>query len=672
MSEVYPDEHYGWRSHCGFRQTMTSVQSNPTSDPTHKALIDADATRVYDYIHDAVVALRSDGQIVFASRSCKAVLGYEPDELIGISAFDLVHPDDVPAGLERFTAAVAKPGKTQQLVYRLRHKRGHWIDCQSTGICTHDLADEPLTVITSRDVTEARALLFQQRLLSTTVESAANGVVITDTEGHIIWANAAFTKLTGYSLDEVIGRSPRMLKSGRHDDAFYADLWQTIKAGKTWRGELVNRRKDGSYYTEDMTITPVSTNDETITHYIAIKQDITAHRAAEDGVRRSREQLDSILNSVDVGVALIDRDMRVLNMNRKMRQWYPDRGAGNATHCYARLNIDRPDPCAQCPTLSTFADGGRHERITQRVTAQGMRHLRIISCPVHDENDQVVAATEIIEDITERVEAEKFRAQRKALAASIKSMEQVLGVVSHELRTPIAAVRATAEMLLDESVGLDAETEQQFLNSIHSEVLRMARMVDDLLETARLNSGRAQWQWGKVRLDDVCRQAFDLVRHAVDPERVKFDWQVEPADLMINGDADALVRLTANLATNAAKNTSDGSIDITACRHDANAVVLTVADTGCGIPEHVAEHLGQPFALNAGLIGAQHVKGAGLGLSICKGIVAAHGGSIRVTTRRHEGTRIEAFLRTDLPAPNQVNDKAVAVNVADDQFRKTA
>lgn len=118
---------------------------------------------------------------------------------------------------------------------------------------------------------------YRQRLslLQTGLHAAANAIVITDIQGRIQWANPAFTKLTGYELSEVIDQNLCILKSGRQEAALYRRLWETITAGKVWQGELVNRRKDGSLYTEEMTITPVTDEQAEIVNFIAVKQDIT-------------------------------------------------------------------------------------------------------------------------------------------------------------------------------------------------------------------------------------------------------------------------------------------------------------------------------------------------------------------------------------------------------------
>src|SRR5439155_25384154 len=116
---------------------------------------------------------------------------------------------------------------------------------------------------------------IERAVLAATIEQALEAIAITDATGQIRHVNSAFSRLTGYSREEVVGRNPRMLKSGRQDAAYYKDLWATITAGKIWHGELINQRKDGSCYTEQMSITPVRDAGGAITAYVAIKQDVS-------------------------------------------------------------------------------------------------------------------------------------------------------------------------------------------------------------------------------------------------------------------------------------------------------------------------------------------------------------------------------------------------------------
>ena len=144
------------------------------------------------------------------------------------------------------------------------------------------------------------------RLQSAALNAAANAIVITDRAGLIEWVNPAFSDLTGYTAAEAVGKNPRdLVKSDQHDQAFYKNLWDTILSGQVWRGEIINRRKDGSLYTEEQTITPVRDPQGEISHFIAVKQDITERKRAEEEFRQ-RAQLSAL--GAAVGLALTDTD----------------------------------------------------------------------------------------------------------------------------------------------------------------------------------------------------------------------------------------------------------------------------------------------------------------------------------------------------------------------------
>ena len=138
------------------------------------------------------------------------------------------------------------------------------------------------------------------------LEATANAVVITDRAATVLWANSAFERLTGYSRAEIVGRSTRILKSGRNPQTLYEEMWQTILGGRIWRGELVNRRKDGSLYQEEMTITPVQDGTGEITHFIAIKLDISERRQSEAALRSLTERLSLATAVAKIGVWELD------------------------------------------------------------------------------------------------------------------------------------------------------------------------------------------------------------------------------------------------------------------------------------------------------------------------------------------------------------------------------
>lgn len=145
-----------------------------------------------------------------------------------------------------------------------------------------------------RDITERKRADLELRKLSQAVGQSANVILITDIEGNIEYVNPKFVELSGYSPSEVIGKNPRILNSGRHGADFYQNLWQTIKAGRVWKGEIQNRRKDGALYWEDSTITPVFDSENKLVNFIAIKEDITARKELAEAERDQRKLAEAL------------------------------------------------------------------------------------------------------------------------------------------------------------------------------------------------------------------------------------------------------------------------------------------------------------------------------------------------------------------------------------------
>jgi PAS domain S-box-containing protein len=206
------------------------------------------------------------------------------------SAFlKLFHPDDQAAVSEAMRKHLEE-GAPYELEFRLRHKDGSYRSLFSRGKAVRDAAGRPIRMVGAvMDVTNRKQTLEQMELQSTVLTAAANAIVITDRNGEIEWVNPAFTRLSGYGADEVIGGNPRLWKSGEHPPAFYANLWATILTGNVWHGELVNKRKDGRLYNEDTTITPVRGGDGQIAHFVAIKQDVTERQTLENQLRQAQK-----------------------------------------------------------------------------------------------------------------------------------------------------------------------------------------------------------------------------------------------------------------------------------------------------------------------------------------------------------------------------------------------
>ena len=155
-----------------------------------------------------------------------------------------------------------------------------------------------LNVISEREaeIAQRKQVESQLRIQTKALETAANGIIVTDKQGRILWANQAFARMTGYTLNEILGNTPDFLKSGMHNAGFYEELWKTILAGNVWSGEVTNRRKNGDLCINEQTITPVLNASNEIENFIAIQQDVTYRRLDEIALRESEEKFRTFVD----------------------------------------------------------------------------------------------------------------------------------------------------------------------------------------------------------------------------------------------------------------------------------------------------------------------------------------------------------------------------------------
>jgi diguanylate cyclase (GGDEF)-like protein/PAS domain S-box-containing protein len=208
---------------------------------------------------------------------------------------------------------------------------------------------------------ERRQAEERHRLQAAALAAAANAIVITDHEGKIVWVNRAFTGMTGYSEEDVLGKNARVLKSGEQSDSYYANLWSTISSGTVWQGEIVNRRKDGSIYTEEMTITPVTGDADNLAnrYFIAMKQDITERKQIERALRQAEEKYRAIFEDAIVGIFRSTPGGRYIDVNPAMARM---------------LGYDSPgELVANITDISrqVYVDPKRREELKQLLREQG-------------------------------------------------------------------------------------------------------------------------------------------------------------------------------------------------------------------------------------------------------------------------------------------------------------
>jgi len=269
----------------------------------------------------------------------------------------------------------------------------------------------------------------------------------------------------------------------------------------------------------------------------------------------------------------------------------------------------------------------------------------------------------ILQDVTRLRRRQELDIHRRNVSRSLDDFDQAVGVIGHELRTPLASMRASTEVLLSEKLTDPGEV-HELLRIVHEQVNRMTEMTNNMLESARLGSGRATWNWSTVPLADICEEAIEIVTPLVDRSRVRLSYDVEPTDLTMQSDFDAIRRLILNLLTNAVRHTPEGEvrIDIQSAEVESQRwIELTVRDTGFGMDRATLERIGEAFASNEGPMNESVVRGAGLGLAICCHLVAAHDGRIAVASRPDEGTRVVVRLAADLAGPADVADPGAII-----------
>ena len=252
----------------------------------------------------------------------------------------------------------------------------------------------------------------QLHLRSAALEAAANGIVITDRHGTIVWANHAFTKMTGYSKEEILGQNPRLLKSGKQPESYYANLWSTISSGRVWQGEIVNRRKDGTTYTEEMTITPVTQDlgSMTDTYFIAIKQDITERKQAQQALRHAEEKYRAIFEDAVVGIFQTTPDGCPLSVNRAYAEMLgydsPEQLLAEVSNVARQLFVD-PGRMGELGHALDENDVVRGAEVEIYRRDRTKKWVLVNLRAVRDHGGNIVLREGTVEDITDRKVAEE-------------------------------------------------------------------------------------------------------------------------------------------------------------------------------------------------------------------------------------------------------------------------
>ena len=210
------------------------------------------------------------------------ITGYAREELIGSSAMELNLGAD-PADYQRLVQMLQKEGYVRNVAIQCRMRSGE-IRTFLKSMEPIELRGEQCILSLTQDITEHKQTEAQLRKLSRAVEQSPVVVMITDLNGSIEYVNPKFHQLTGYTAEEALGKNPRFLQSGQTSREDYVRLWQTLKSGGEWRGVFINKKKNGEIYWEEAVIAPILDADGQTTHFVAVKEDITERKRAEEEI----------------------------------------------------------------------------------------------------------------------------------------------------------------------------------------------------------------------------------------------------------------------------------------------------------------------------------------------------------------------------------------------------
>jgi PAS domain S-box-containing protein len=502
-------------------------------------------------------------------------------------------------------------------------------------------------IITVHNITERKKNEDKMRQLNQAVESSPSSIVITDIKGVIEYVNPKFTELTGYTFEEAIGQTPKIISTEFTPRETHTALWQNILAKKEWHGEFCNRKKDGSIYWEMASISPIIGAAGMIAHFVAIKEDITEQRLLQRQLLESETRYRQIVENASDLIYRVDTHGHFVYVNSPTLHMLglPSEQDLLGKSLYELAKADSREAMAAFFTQQILERKTSTYYEYQTSTADGSTFWLGQNTQLILDEDEIVGLQAVARDITERKGAEEALAlarDQAVEASQIKS--QLLAKVSHELRTPLGAILGFAELLKYGTFG-DLTTEQgeaagQIIESVHF----LNEMVNELLDEAQISAKRVVLKVESFSLFEVLERV--QANMAVLAHRKKLEFALSTRPDMVNtiyGDEGRLQQILVNLAGNAIKFTNSGKVQIEIYRHDASHWGMMVSDTGIGIPEDALQYIFDPFRQVNSAIKHDN-RGTGLGLTITKQLVELMGGKIMVESEVGRGSTFTVLL----------------------------
>lgn len=480
------------------------------------------------------------------------------------------------------------------------------------------------------------------------VDTSFDHTVITDVDGKVLYANHAAEILTGYSQEEMLGKTPA-LWGKQMPKEFYETFWRTIKVEKNgYAGELTNKRKDGTKYLSSLRVAPVLGEQGEIRFFVGVERDITEERKsqlrivrhtaeleqANTHIEEEKERAESILRflkSIGEGVFATDKERRIIFMNEaaELMSGKTFETAKNqfASDVFAFVNKKHAGPEQLKIAERTLEKKKTIAFPNKAFIVRGDKEIPVSgTCSlIRDEKQEIIGTITVFQDITKKHELDQMK-------------DSFLSVAAHQLRTPLGSMRWSMELLLNGDLGKIPKEAKEAVQQIYENSQRMITLVNDLLNVARLDQSKEREEKKAVDIGTLLEGVVKTMHPEAEKRGVKLLLKKPKKSLpAITVPPKHFYEAIENLLSNGIKyNRKDGSVTVT-LKEESDGLLIIVADTGIGIPQEAQSKIFSKFfrAQNAVL---KETEGSGLGLSVVKSYLEEAGTSIRFESEENIGT----------------------------------
>lgn len=572
-----------------------------------------------------------DGIVKLANNALARMLGYELHELIDRSYENLIAPENLHIVLHRYNERQSGANIINEYEFKMLHKNGSRVFVNmnvNIGLYEGNKA----TIGTLKDITERKRNEELLNKLSTAVKQSPNIVIITDQYGVIEYVNPTFTLVSGYTFEEIKNRNINLIKSGLIETAVYDDMWITIKRGDLWRGELINKKKNGELYWVRATISPIIDGKEkTTTHYLATQEDITFEKYANEEIQKGEKLINTVLNNVPVMIFAFDKNGNISFVNGKILGtlgFTQEMAVGKSSFKLFAKSPDILNDIKMALNGESFTSVRRIRRYTFEVTYT----------PMYNSENKYTGTLGIAYNITDRkkYEIDLIKAKEEA-EKSDRLKSEFLAQMSHEIRTPINSILSFTTLLKEELKNSMPEDLADGFIFIENGAKRLIRTIDLILNMSQIQTGTYQPYFSELDLDkDILRGIITEFQGVALNKKIDLNYSVISDNNFIKGDSYTLGQIFANLVDNAIKYTPKGKIEVEVTKFNGDLVVK-INDTGIGISNEFIPDLFTPFTQEESGY-TRKFEGNGLGLALVKKYVEMNNAVINVESQKGIGT----------------------------------